>query len=750
MAVLMKSRVVLTLLCALWAACETGDDKEMIEAAVCVTDADFFSDVVYSQVLNLHCVGCHNPQGIGRTSEFVLKNSALPGYMEANQAMLTDLARLERDGESILLLKPINEIRHGGGMVLEKDSEPYRQLKEFIQRVDQPTQCKSNETNEDTVLEQVELSDPLKTLRRASLLLVGRMPKPDEIRRVELGQVGALRLVLHEMMAEDNFFVWLREVFNDKLLTDRYLGGNNASELLDAETFPNRYWYEGFEDRQYRNRTRSCTQLGIARAPLELMLEIVREDRPFGEILTADTMMVNACSARSLGLEDLFPNAPESYPRELFVETQLPNRPHIGILSTHAWLHRFPTTATNRNRHRSRIFYEHFLATDILALDARPIDQASSNIHNPTMNDPQCSVCHANVDPVAGLFKNWDLRARYLPPELGWHGDMRQPGLGEEKTLPGDRSHDSLRWLAEQTVTDIRFELSMSRWMLEALTGRPALKPSESDARHQAAYELEDRLLKAAGLKFREGQQNIKSLLSAIILSPLYRAEAVLPSDEAPHALGSARLLTPRQLDRRIRAVTGYNWRWYYSGSSALTTTYRMLYGGIDSNGVTKRINQPNGLMAAIARRMANGQPCNAVARDFVLRAEDRRLFPLVESTFEPETIDGFVIEEATERIRANIRYLHEHVLGERLSMNDPEIDHTYQLFYDVWKEGRQAVENGDEPETLYGVCRGTTNFETREPIPEDRRVTHDRNYTLRAWSAVLTYLLSDYRFLYD
>ena len=40
--------------------------------------------------------------------------------------------------------------------------------------------------------------------------------------------------------------------------------------------------------------------------------------------------------------------------------------------------------------------------------------------------------------------------------------------------------------------------------------------------------------------------------------------------------------------------------------------------------------------------------------------------------------------------------------------MNDPEIDHTYQLFYDV-EEGRQAVENGDEPETLK-VCRGTTS----------------------------------------
>ena len=99
----MKFRVVLTLLCALWAACDPVDDTEIIEETVCVTDADYFSDVVYSQVLNLHCVGCHNPQGVGRTSEFVLKNSALPGYMEANQAMLTDLARLERDGESILL-----------------------------------------------------------------------------------------------------------------------------------------------------------------------------------------------------------------------------------------------------------------------------------------------------------------------------------------------------------------------------------------------------------------------------------------------------------------------------------------------------------------------------------------------------------------------------------------------------------------------------------------------------------------------
>ena len=62
-------------------------------------------------------------------------------------------------------------------MVLERTAK--HTVNEIIRRVDQPTQCRSNEINEIS-LEQVELSDPLKTLRRASLL-VGRMPKPDEV-----------------------------------------------------------------------------------------------------------------------------------------------------------------------------------------------------------------------------------------------------------------------------------------------------------------------------------------------------------------------------------------------------------------------------------------------------------------------------------------------------------------------------------------------------------------------------------------
>ena len=39
--------------------------------------------------------------------------------------------------------------------------------------------------------------------------------------------------------------------------------------------------------------------------------------------------------------------------------------PHAGVLSSHAWLYRYPSTDTNRNRARARWTYYHFLGVDI-------------------------------------------------------------------------------------------------------------------------------------------------------------------------------------------------------------------------------------------------------------------------------------------------------------------------------------------------------------------------------------------------
>ena len=45
--------------------------------------------------------------------------------------------------------------------------------------------------------------------------------------------------------------------------------------------------------------------------------------------------------------------------------------------------------------------------------------------------------------------------------------------------------------------------------------------------------------------------------------------------------------------------------------------------------------------------------------------------------------------------------------------------------------------------------CRARTDDDGEE-LPEDQRVESDEQYTIRAWMAVVTYMLADYRFLYQ
>ena len=83
--------------------------------------------------------------------------------------------------------------------------------------------------------------------------------------------------------------------------------------------------------------------------------------------------------------------------------------PHAGLLGSFQYLRRYPTTETNRNRLRARMYYLHFLGVDALELAARVSDAAaaSAKYSIPTMQAPECVSCHGTVDPVAGLFQDY-------------------------------------------------------------------------------------------------------------------------------------------------------------------------------------------------------------------------------------------------------------------------------------------------------------------------------------------------------
>src|SRR5690606_27174543 len=136
----------------------------------------------------------------------------------------------------------------------------------------------------------------------------------------------------------------------------RYYVNDLAIGLLDVEDYPSRNWFESYPEDEMRD-LRSQTSRAIAREALELVAYIVRNDFAYTEILTADYTMVNYYSAQAYGVP--FDGAAEY---SNFVPAQVPGIPHAGVLTTPVWLNRFSTTDTNRNRHRSRMMYEFFLA----------------------------------------------------------------------------------------------------------------------------------------------------------------------------------------------------------------------------------------------------------------------------------------------------------------------------------------------------------------------------------------------------
>lgn len=727
------------------------------QPAACEDNQAFFEDRLWEELLNPVCFACHADQGVARDSALSFRPSAQADYLEANYDLLAEASQLEIGGTPLVLLKPSGVVEHGGGTVTPEGSDNYALLVEFVERLAEPVECEDTGVDE-LPGEGLVLRSELSTLRAATLNLAGRLPTSDEYRSVQLDGADALRDTLWGVTYEEAFFERLKELYNDHFLTRRYIGGSNGVDLIDYARFPNAYFYEAVaeEDGGSRNRWRAAVSNAVANEPLELVEYIVREGRPFTEVLTADYTMVNGYTAAAYGLED---GAFELYGDEEeaaeFFPVQIPGYNHAGVLSMTAFLNRFPTTDTNRNRHRSWVMFRLFLASDILGFADRPIDPSSSTVHNPTLNDPQCTVCHTTMDPVAGLLQNWDARGRYSPPEEGWYPSLAPPGFGDE-VLPVSERPRAAQWLAERMSADRRFALSQTQLVFSSVTGIPVRSPvnrvdsSEDEVAREAYRTQQDEFERLTDL-FVASEYDLRVLFVESLLSPYYRAVGVGAAESGGMLdAGSARLRTPEQLDRQIQAVTGYPWARGRTNTPYLLSTYLLLYGGIDSNAISERADVPSGIISNIGLRAATDLACTAVARDFVLNPEDRRLFPLVERTYAPETLDGFYVPDAERAIRENIAYLHWRMLGEELSIDSEEVDATYALFEGTWREGREKIASGELSTSLGTACRAISNWYTGESISNDRRIDTDPDYIIRAWQAVYAYLATDYRFIYE
>lgn len=608
------------------------------------------------------------------------------------------------------------------------------------------------------ILEALTLESNQETLRRVALQLVSRLPTPAEITRVGGDGTAGLRVVIDSMMNEPAFYERLDEIFNDWLHTNRYLSTNgNEAAIGLMNNYPTARWYDtgGTKDATYTQNQITANN-SVATEPLELINYVAKNNLPATEILTADYMMVNGYSAKSYGITNVtFTN--EWDPKE-FKPARLAGLPHAGLLTSLMFLNRYPTTATNRNRARARVVYDLFLDVDILGLDGVRPNGTAVDLKNaaPTMENPDCTKCHSLLDPVASAFQNWSARGTFSVPRT-WYRDMFQAGFAGV-SLPIEAKADQTGWLAEKIAADPRFDTAMVRLLYRGLTGiEPLRAPGASATTVEVeAYQAESQVLQGIKAAYIADGRKLKTLVREIVMSPYWRAGGLNNGGFAlVHAeTGSARLLTPELLHRKIKALLGFEWRGpldSYSTSITNSSTarllssrqyYQQLYGGIDSLTVTERLTDPNGLMVRVQERMANELACYAVPNDFLAASSARKLFPYVETT-------TVVTAQTSAAIKNNIQHLHRQLLGEELALDSAELAYTFDLFNAVLTDGGKKLVAKTESTSLPTRCRRTKDLMTGENL-SGGGIVSDPNYTIRAWTAVVAYLLSDYRFLYE
>jgi len=756
-----------------FSACESESDSSSgaTSSPTACAQEYFNSDV--STVLNA-CVSCHSENGQAQNTPLIFK-SPLNDNKESNFKVLKDY--VDANGDKVVKVGS-NEISHTGGVQLSGSSK--EAMQKFVNYAEGSLECVTASDVASVDSKSVSFVSTSSTLRAASFKLQGKAPTDAELEKVS--NINDIDAILDEYMKSEVFYTWLHQNFNDFLLTDFYKNSRAGEDLLNSDDFPQKRWYDTLQDngtisKDIRNKLYPLVNYAISREPIELMMHVIREERPFSEILTADYMLVNPYSARTYGInidnftvndndlkvtkEEFEDKVESKYPKDSFREVKLDGIPHAGVLTSITYLNRFPSTNTNLDRHRSAKTQLFFLDTDILALANRPIDSVDVIGNSATWTNPNCTVCHNVMEPISSTFSNWDNRGRYRP---GWRLELaaytREPGLSIDHKTPVSNTNNLLQWLSVEMVKDKRFAMASVKIFVKALLGRDALKkPVSGDADYTdalQAYTYENEILEEIASKFKSNNMNAKVIIKELIKSPLFRASGYSSSNEVlSKTLGLAHLITPEELDRKIYDTVGYFWTNRRSSSYQRennTTRYHRLlsdseymtlYGGINSGSITKRETELNGVMANVQMRMAVQMSCFPVTRDFYLPIENRKLFPYVTKNLEPIT-EGSILD-----IKKNIQHLHKQVLGEELALDDPEFEATYNLFLETYREGKERVAAEDEARALLNECRMYYDKEGERLSGVDE-IVYDDAYVIRAWSAVMVYLLSDFNFVYE
>jgi len=758
----------------------------------CVSTQAYFDTWAWPDVLST-CASCHVAGGQADGTRYVLKAAAVPGYLAANYDVMREVAKLRLGGDALMVAKATGKVAHQGGMVIKGGSKEYAILLQMLRQLEAPKTCPNEMPPPPIpVTDGLVLMTPYETLRKATLQLAGRPPTAAEIAAIDAGGLPALDGLLAAVMNEKAFYERLREIFSDVLLTDAFLWSNRETHggyLVNSNTFaPGVAVFDLLADWEWQSTKNGIrTTDALAREPVEYFVHLARLNRPLTEVLTAKYRLLNGYTAKFFkvpyqGVPAAMLNPDTTDPLVFEEVTSVPQvnergspGEYAGILTSTAFLARYPNTPTNFNRKRARFVYKYFQNFDIMKIAPR-IDADAVDLNaNPTRNNAVCTGCHAKIDPFAGALANWtecgyDDKLHYFQPaekyatcrDRGWveATAMYPPGtdIGETASLSDSQRAKGAELLAASLVARDEFAQAMVNPLVVGLLNRPLLRAPTDPAQPgyanlDAAFEAEKKELQRLTTLFKAGNQVLKPLVAAIVGSPMFRAKNADAADRLElTGFGGGTLSTPENLDRRIESTLGIPWALIAApvqhdqfGPRYLRriSTFKVPYGGVDQtfDGAKVRQRYPSSISARISERMGLMMSCIAATRDFDLPVASRKLFPFVEKSMATAANEAAILQ--------NIQHLHERFWGERVPVTDPEVLATFALLTKAQAAGKAAITAGTVRAQLDRPCANDVDLATgaaRSPAG----TTTDPDYTVRAWQTVIAYMLMDYRFLFE
>lgn len=535
--------------------------------------------------------------------------------------------------------------------------------------------CADDPLSSDTV--------PQTQLLRASMALRGVRPSLAELDQVAQDP-GAIADLVQDWLTEPAFGATVRDMHAEQLLLR-----SDLHELLPSI---------GAMDHRDVYSIHNAKSEG----PLTLIEETVLAGRPYTEIVTSDTLRVNATGADLWGA-DYDPDGPEWQ-----VYSPEDGRPAWGILSDGAIWARHVSNGNNYQRARANLVSSVLLCADFHTRDIPISDDIDLSddaaVANAVLKNPSCVGCHQSLDPLSSFL--WG----FLPSAE--QNDVTQINSASctplsEANLSGainDIYRDTLEsaicyplepWIGDITAEYDGDEYSFQElWYLLGLRA-PGYFGLGEDLSSLGTYISEDPRFASCTVKrfygflsqsapdemplelqgemldvFLDSGMDARELAKAIVLSDSF----------AEHGLLSTR---PEQYIRLIEDLTGFRWMLNLDaaqggcdgqgciGEADLMGSdlfgFRSMAGGMDGYRVTTPTHTDTPTRQLVLARYASEAAGFTVREDF--SGTPRLLTEVSAST----------TDEA--EIRAQLSLLHQRILSEQVSADSDAVSETYALF---------------------------------------------------------------------